>query len=112
MSNELKLQVGKLASEIIQAAMASGLSWDETVAAMGVASKALVVEAQQDGDGSFEDRLAHAQKRFAEGLSQNARVVFGQSDISQLKRAYEAHPESLETLLVNANWCFAPKPTH
>lgn len=63
------------AAEAVKAALASGLSWDESIAAFGVASKALSVRASQAGDGSQADCVAHAQRRFQQGIDQTASVL-------------------------------------
>lgn len=74
-----KQQVGQLAATVIQASMASGLTWDETIAAFGVAAKVLADAAAKDGDGEAADCHAHAQKRFAEGFAQNVSVSFAEA---------------------------------
>lgn len=107
--NKLHQAMGSLASKVIQAAMASGLSWDESVAALGLASKALADGAAKDGDGTITDCHAHAQKRFAEGFAQPVQWVFAGSDLSQLKKAYEANPELADAILANTNHCIVLK---
>lgn len=71
-----KQQIGVLAAHLVLSGMASGLTWDETIAAFGVATKMLADGAAKDGDGSKADCHAHAQKRFAEGFAQNVDVIF------------------------------------
>lgn len=96
--------VASLAAKVIQAAMASGLTWDESVAALGVSAKVLAEGAAKDGDGSMDDCQAHAQKRFAEGFAQHVEVAFACSDLSQLKKAYDADPATAEAILANTNF--------
>lgn len=67
-------QIGGLAAKLVQAGMTSGLTWDETVAAFGIASKVLADGAAKDGDGSAQNCHEHAQKRFAEGFAQTVQV--------------------------------------
>jgi len=50
--------------------MKSELVWDEAVAALGLAAKALAVLAHANGDGSLTDCVAHAEKRLKEAMSQ------------------------------------------
>lgn len=69
-------QIGQLAATVIQSGMASGLTWDETIAAFGVAAKVLADAAAKDGDGSLADCHAHARGRFAEGFAQDVVVSF------------------------------------
>ncbi len=75
-------QIGALASKALQEAMKSGLTWDESVAAFGMAAKALADQAGREGDGKPEDCHAHAKKRFEEGFVQPVRLVFARSDLS------------------------------
>jgi len=72
--NDRQHSIGALAARIIQASMASGLTWDESVAAFGIASKVMAEEAAKKSGG--EDFLAHAKKRFDEGFAQKVRVIF------------------------------------
>ncbi len=72
-------QIGQLAATIIQSGMASGLTWDESIAAFGIAAKVLADAAAKDGDGASADCHAHAQKRFAEGFAQNVSVSFAEA---------------------------------
>jgi phage-related baseplate assembly protein len=64
-----------MAADAVKLAMASGLSWDESVAALGVAAKALAVKAATEGDGSQLECIAHANKRFIEGMQQDVEVL-------------------------------------
>lgn len=75
-------QIGTLASKSLQEAMKSGLTWDEAVAAFGIAAKALADQAAKEGDGKPEDCHAHAKKRFEEGFVQPTHLVFARSDLS------------------------------
>ncbi|WP_298150634.1 hypothetical protein [Flavobacterium sp.] len=61
--------------ETINLAMDSGLCWDEAVAALGVASKALALKASAEGDGTQVDCVAHASKRFSDGMKQDVDVL-------------------------------------
>lgn len=112
MSTELKMKIGELAGKLIREAMESGLTWDESVAAIGLAAKALSTGATKEGDGTPESCQAHAKKRLDEAFAQDVQMVFAGADISQLQRAYEANPDSATALLANANWNIHPKMKH
>lgn len=75
MSNALKTRIETLAADAIKLAMASGLTWDEAVAAFGVASKALATKASTQGDGNKEGCELHALKRFQQGLAQDVEIL-------------------------------------
>jgi hypothetical protein len=76
--------VGKL----MQDARASGLTWDEAVAAFGVAAQATAVAASTAGDGTQEECIAHARKRLEEGFGQHVQVFFAGADLNQLRNAF------------------------
>lgn len=64
----LNQQISDLAAQAMKLAMSSGLTWDESVAAFGIASKALAVKASSEGDGDKDSCTAHAVKRFYQGI--------------------------------------------
>lgn len=72
--SKLKQQIGDLATQAVKLAMGSGLTWDESVAAFGIASKALAVKASSEGDGDKDSCTAHAVKRFYQGIAQDVEV--------------------------------------
>jgi len=79
-----KHEIGTVSSALIRIAMASDLTWDESVAAMGLACKALANAAAQEGDGTIEKCLALARKRFDEAFSQNVQIdVVAQPNITK-----------------------------
>ena len=64
MSN-VKAKIGLFVDRLVREAMVeSGLTWDEAVAAFGLAAKGTAIAATKSGDGSTEDCVAHARKRF------------------------------------------------
>ena len=69
------LKIGTTAAAAITLAMDSGLTWDEAVAALGVACKALAKKASNRGDGSEADCESHALKRFNQGFEQDVDVL-------------------------------------
>lgn len=96
-------QIGNLVRDFVKAAMNSGFTWDESIAAMGVASKFLAEGAVQNGGGTLNDCVEHAAKRFREGLSQQVTVTFAMSDPEPLRKAYEATPEAADAVIGNTN---------
>ena len=69
-----KIMIGKLAGLVIQNAMESGLSWDESIASLGVAAKALASKAHIEGCGSVEDCHELASMRFNQGFDQQVEI--------------------------------------
>jgi hypothetical protein len=90
------------ATNMAQAAMQSGLSWDEAVAAFGICAKMLASNASQRGDGTPASCTDHAQKRFQEGLGLDVQVhvVIATSDLTQVK---ESSSDTAEAVLSNCN---------
>ncbi|WP_157131266.1 hypothetical protein [Burkholderia pseudomallei] len=86
--SEVKAKIGLFVDRLVQQAMNSGLTWDEAVAAFGLAAKATAAVAAQAGDGSAENCEAHARKRFEESFAQNVTVVLAGSDVTRLRDAY------------------------
>lgn len=72
--SKLHDNIGALAAKAMQAALTSGLTWDESVAAFGLASKALADGAAKEGDGTVGDCHSHAKKRFNEAFLQDVRL--------------------------------------
>jgi len=72
--SKLKNKIGDLSSQLIAIALSSGLTWDESVTAFGLATKALAVKACVEGDGSKESCINHAEKRLQQGFSQEVDV--------------------------------------
>lgn len=105
--NDLQKKIGAFAAQVIMNAKTSGLSWDETVAAMGIAAKSLALEASNKGDGTEENCVVLAKKRFDEAVSQNVRLVLVCSDIEQLRDAYSG--VDAKDIIANTNICFPLK---
>lgn len=68
-------KLGILAARVVEEALASGLSWDETIVAFGIASKAIAVNAATQGNGTPEECIAHAQGRLQFGMEHSAEVL-------------------------------------
>lgn len=97
----IKEKMSFFVGKLVQDAMASGLTWDEAVAAFGVAAKVTAHAASNEGDGSAEECLAHARKRFEEGFAQHMQVVFARADMSQLRE--HLNDADANALLENCN---------
>lgn len=96
--SKIQEKIGAFAAKAIQDSMSSGLSWDESIAAFGLAAKALADSAKQNGDGS--DCCVHALKRFNEGFSQPVRLIFAGSDPAAFKM-YDK--DDAQAIFANAN---------
>lgn len=96
--SKIQEKIGVFAAKVIQDSMSSGLSWDESIAAFGLAAKALADSAEREGDWS--DCCDHAMKRFNEGFSQPARLIFAGSDPAVFRRYYK---EDAQAIFANAN---------
>ncbi|MCA7889089.1 hypothetical protein LGM58_38570 [Burkholderia contaminans] len=86
--SDVKQRMGLFVNQLVQQAGSSGLSWDEAVAAFGLAAKATAVAAASAGDGSVESCEAHARKRFEEAFARPISVITARSDMTQLRQAY------------------------
>lgn len=74
MDSALRDKIGSFTAKLITASFNSGLTWDEAVAAFGCAARGLAVQASGEGDGTRQDCIEHALKRFNEGLEQNVSI--------------------------------------
>lgn len=102
---KLKL-LGVLVSKVVNETMDSGLTWDESVAALGISSKALADSAWRKGDGTQEDCRCHAFNRLTQGFGQD--VVLNGSFIDPA--IYKDAPTStVELMLSSRNIKFAIK---
>lgn len=68
-------KMGSLAFEAIKLAMASGLTWEEAVASFGIACKAIASSASEGRGVPVDECIAHASRRFAEGMAQDAQSI-------------------------------------
>jgi len=50
MTDELRAKIGTVAGKLVQEAMATGLTWDEIVAAFGLAAKATAMRKRETMD--------------------------------------------------------------
>lgn len=68
-------EIAAFAAQVMQAAMRSGLMWDEAVAGLGLAAKAMADGAASQGDGSLDNCIVHARKRLDEGFAQRVELI-------------------------------------
>lgn len=103
MSN-MEAKIGLFVNRLVrEAMMASGLTWDEAVASFGLAAKATAVAAAKSGDGSTEDCIAQALKRFEEGFAQPVRVIVAGTDMESLRAAYNDGAAEMRSVIENSN---------
>ena len=81
-------KMNRFVLKLVQDAIASGLTWDEAVAAFGVAARATAAAAFAAGDGSQEVCIAHGRKRLEEGFVQKVEVFVAGADMERLREAY------------------------
>lgn len=75
MSSDQIHKLGDLAAKVARAVIDSGLTWDEGIAGLGVAAKAIALQASKEGAGSRDECVARAQGRFQEGMEQAPTVL-------------------------------------
>lgn len=80
MNKELVEKMAFMAGDLVRKAMEVGLSWDEAVASMGLASRMLAQIASLNGVGTPTECEKHATKRFSEGFSQHVMLVKGDDE--------------------------------
>lgn len=81
-----------LAGQMLAASMGANVTWDEAVAAFGLAAKALATKAAAEGDGTPESCQSLAKKRLDESFARDVQVAFACSDIATLRAAYQGEP--------------------
>ena len=90
MDNELSAKVGVIAGNLVQEVMASGLMWDDAVAAFGPAAKAAAQAVASAGHAPAAECVALARRRFEEAFAQDVNVVVVDGDAP--KRDAEDNP--------------------
>lgn len=76
-------KLGTLAARVVEDALASGLTWDQAVVALGVAAKAMSARAASQGGAiaganagaNAADYALHAEQRLKEGMDRSAAVL-------------------------------------
>lgn len=77
MDDELATEIGLVAGKLVQQAMECGLTWDEAVAAFGLAAKASAGAPVSAGNG--EDCIEFARRRLEEAFAHDVRVVISEA---------------------------------
>ncbi|MBB2984258.1 hypothetical protein FHX57_007388 [Paraburkholderia tropica] len=75
MDNETRAKIGSVAGQLVQQAMELGLTWDEAVAAFGLAAKAAAQAAESSGGKANEDCVAIARQRLDDAFALDVRVI-------------------------------------
>jgi len=68
-------KLGTLAARVVEDALASGLTWDQAVVALGIAAKAMSARAASQAGAAPEQYALHAEKRLKEGMDRSAAVL-------------------------------------
>lgn len=68
-------KLGTLAARVVEDALASGLTWDQAIVALGVAAKAMSARAASQGGAAPDQYALHAEKRLKEGMDRSAAVL-------------------------------------
>lgn len=69
------LKMGDLAANVAKAVIDSGLTWDEGIAGLGVAAKAIAIKASMEGAGPQDECITRAQSCFQQGMDKAAIVL-------------------------------------
>lgn len=103
--DEFHVKLAALATKVVAAGMLSGLSWDESVAAFAIASKALANGASKNGDGSMEECCVLAKKRIEQAFGLDVEIMYAGAALARLQGSYsvedaEAVAEGCKILIV------------
>jgi hypothetical protein len=90
LGEELATKIGHVAGKLVQQVMESGLTWDEAVAAFGLAAKASAEAAASAGNG--EDCVEFARRRLEEAFAQDVRVVISEAGSKARSAEIEENP--------------------
>ena len=80
MTDELRAKIGAVAGKLVQEAMTTGLTWEEIVAAFGLAAKATAQAAASAGDAPADECVARARSYFEDAFAQDVHVVIADGD--------------------------------
>ncbi|CAM2161384.1 conserved hypothetical protein [Paraburkholderia sacchari] len=75
MDDEVREKIGVVAGMLVQEAMKSGLTWEEIVAAFGLAAKATAQTAASAGDAPADECVARARSCLEDAFAQDVHVV-------------------------------------
>ncbi|QBR04147.1 hypothetical protein [Paraburkholderia pallida] len=90
MDDELTTKIGLVAGKLVQQVMECGLTWDEAVAAFGLAAKASAEAAASAGNG--EDCIELARRRLEEAFAQEVRVTISEAGSETTSAEVEDNP--------------------
>lgn len=68
MNDDRMNKMGDLAAKVAKAVIDSGLTWDEGIAGLGVAAKAIAIKASMEGAGQRNECVMRAQGCFQQGM--------------------------------------------
>lgn len=77
--DQLQLKMHQFGEQVYRDALASGLTWDEAVCALGTTAKALAKLAANAGDGTTKNCIERAQKVMTMGFGRE--VLFVREDL-------------------------------
>jgi hypothetical protein len=92
MDDELSAKIGVIAGNLVQEVMASGLTWDDAVAALGLAAKATAQAAASAGHAPAAECIALARRRFEDAFAQDVRVTLADDVTSGRDAEIEENP--------------------
>lgn len=92
MDDELWTKIGLVAGKLVQQVMENGLSWDEAVAAFGLAAKASAESAASAADDGDDDCVEFARRRLEEAFSQDVRVIVTEASSTERSAEVEDNP--------------------
>jgi hypothetical protein len=75
MDDETGEKIGSVAGQLVQQIIELGLTWDEAVAAFGLAARATAQAAASAGADPGEDCVSIARQRLIEAFEFNVRVI-------------------------------------
>jgi len=79
MDDELKARIGVIAGKLAQEVIASGLTWDDAVVALGLAAKAVAQAAAGAGHEPASECVALARRRFEDAFARDVSVIVADS---------------------------------
>lgn len=68
-------KMGELVTKVTKAVIDSGLTWDEGIAGLGVAAKAIAIKASMEGAGQQDQCITRAQGRFQQGMDKAPAIL-------------------------------------
>lgn len=68
-------KLGSLSARVVEDALASGLTWDQAILALGVAARAISANAASQGGATPDDYALRAEKRLKEGMDRGAGIL-------------------------------------